>query len=80
MAENMGRMAEEAGKEGGGSGKKGVKTEEVRYLSDREVKDAWAANKTQASRPWGLWCREVEERGIYRNELLEEEENQEDGE
>jgi len=79
LAENMGRLAEEQGKEGGGSGgKKMKKLDEVKYLSERECKDAWAANKTQASRPWKLWCREVEDRGIYRNEIEEAEAEGED--
>lgn len=57
-----------------------TKAEGVKYLSERECKEAWEANKTQASRPWGLWVREVEASGLYVNEYLtspEEDEEQE---
>ena len=50
---------------------------EVKYLSDREVKDAWEANKGQASRPWELWKEEVRWNGLYRNEYEDAEEEEE---
>ena len=38
-------------------------------LSEEEVRDTWKTNLGTQSRPWGLWEREVEAAGIYRNEL-----------
>lgn len=46
-----------------------AKHEDIKYLSDRECKDAWTANKDHAERPWKLWCAEVEDSSLYRNEL-----------
>ncbi|KAF7846296.1 hypothetical protein BT93_L4656 [Corymbia citriodora subsp. variegata] len=46
-----------------------VRLEEIKYLSERECKDAWEANKANASRPWKLWCAEVKASGLYKNEV-----------
>nr|POF15299.1 decarboxylase tropj [Quercus suber] len=45
------------------------KQEGIRYLSDRETKDAWEANSKVAERPWQLWCAEVTASNLYRIEL-----------
>ncbi|KAF2192212.1 hypothetical protein K469DRAFT_620246 [Zopfia rhizophila CBS 207.26] len=56
--------------EGGGKIKPAkVKAEgELKYLKDNEAHDAWEANLGTISRPWRLWCREVEVNPLYRNE------------
>lgn len=54
-----------------------AKREEVKFLNERECKDAWTANQAHVERPWGLWAREVEECGLYRNAYLDEEEGEE---
>ncbi|EMD00123.1 hypothetical protein BAUCODRAFT_64075 [Baudoinia panamericana UAMH 10762] len=55
---------------GGGEKETGpAKHEDIKYLSDRECKDAWTANQGHAYRPWKLWCAEVEASGLYHNEL-----------
>lgn len=46
-----------------------AKHEEIKYLSDRECRDAWTANQGHAERPWKLWCAEVEASNLYQNEL-----------
>lgn len=66
-----------AGKEKEGGGRE-VKQEGVRYLSEREGKDAWKANMEHVERPWGLWCTEVRGKGVYVNELEEEGEGEEE--
>lgn len=76
---NLGFVAERFGageKETGPAKQEGIK-----YLGERECKDAWTANQGHVERPWGLWCREVEpvEGGLYRNAYLEEE-GEEEGE
>lgn len=59
----------------GMGGKKGVEDvfpvlmEDVRYLSEKEVKDAWEMNRRNAERPWKLWCKEVETSRLYTNNL-----------
>lgn len=67
---NLHLLGEKMGKEEVGERKK-VALEEVRYLSEGEAKGAWEANAGQASRPWALWCREVEAGGLYVNEMEE---------
>ncbi|KAF2264362.1 hypothetical protein CC78DRAFT_560350 [Lojkania enalia] len=56
--------------EGGGKIKSAkAKTEgDLKYLSERELHDAWEANQSTLARPWELWCREVEVNPLYRNE------------
>lgn len=55
---------------GGGEKETGpAKHEDVKYLSEREAKDAWTVNQGHAERPWKLWCAEVERLPLYRNEL-----------
>lgn len=55
---------------GGGEKETGpAKHEDIRYLSEQEAKDAWTANQGHAERPWKLWCAEVENCKLYRNEL-----------
>ena len=46
-----------------------AKQEEIKYLNDRECKDSWTAIGGHAERPWKLWCAEVENSSLYRNEL-----------
>jgi len=41
----------------------------IEYLSDREAKDAWTAAQANTARPWKLWCAEVANSSLYRNEL-----------
>ncbi|KAF2481819.1 class II aldolase and Adducin N-terminal domain-containing protein [Neohortaea acidophila] len=69
---NLGLVAEGlAGKKGEEGEAKGLKVEEIRYLSERECGDSWKALSANAERPWKLWCEEVKVGGLYRNELLE---------
>lgn len=64
---NLGLVGERFG---GGENQTGpAKHEDIKYLSEREAKDAWAANQGHAERPWKLWCAEVENSGLYQNEL-----------
>jgi ribulose-5-phosphate 4-epimerase/fuculose-1-phosphate aldolase len=60
----------------GGKLKGGKVTNEgdIKYLSEREVGDAWAFNRETMMRPWALWCREVEVNALYQNEVKREEE------
>jgi ribulose-5-phosphate 4-epimerase/fuculose-1-phosphate aldolase len=52
-----------------------AKREDVKFLSERECKDAWTVNQQHVERPWGLWLAEVvNDRSLYRNAYLEEEE------
>ena len=51
-----------------------AKREEVKFLSERECKDAWAVNQEHVERPWGLWCEEVRHCSLYTNAYLQEEE------
>ncbi|KAF2007211.1 hypothetical protein P154DRAFT_528879 [Amniculicola lignicola CBS 123094] len=45
-----------------------IKTEgEVKYLSDKDLTDAWEAISHTITRPWELWRREVEVNPLYRN-------------
>lgn len=46
-----------------------AKTEDIRYLSDRECRDTWAVMSGQVMRPWKLWCAEVEAASLYHNDL-----------
>ncbi|OQN98905.1 hypothetical protein B0A48_15251 [Cryoendolithus antarcticus] len=63
---------------GAGEAERGpAKREEVKYLNDREGKEAWASLEGSVERAWGGWCREVEVEGLYRNEMLEVEEDEE---
>jgi len=69
---NMGFVAERFGageKETGPAKQEGIK-----FLADRESKDAWTALQGHIERPWGLWCEEVKptEGGLYRNAYLDE--------
>ena len=67
---NQGLMAERSGaKEDAGP----AKQEGVKFLSEREARDAWTANQGHAERPWGLWCEEVRGCGLNRNEVEVEE-------
>ncbi|KAF2501439.1 hypothetical protein BU16DRAFT_199879 [Lophium mytilinum] len=56
--------------EGGGKIKSGkLKMEgELKYLSDKEAAEAWSSMKETVSRPWALWCREVEVNPLYKND------------
>jgi ribulose-5-phosphate 4-epimerase/fuculose-1-phosphate aldolase len=46
-----------------------AKHEDIKYLSDREAKDAWTQIGGHADRPWKLWCAEVENCSLYTNNL-----------
>lgn len=48
-----------------------AKKEDVKYLSETEVKDSWAAIQQTVDRPWGLWSAEVSDSTFYRNAYLE---------
>ncbi|KAF2148971.1 arad-like aldolase/epimerase [Myriangium duriaei CBS 260.36] len=76
VGERVAKVGEKGYESAGDKGKLG----EVKYLSDRETKDAWEANKGQASRPWELWTEEVRWNGLYRNEYWDAEENEDDKE
>jgi ribulose-5-phosphate 4-epimerase/fuculose-1-phosphate aldolase len=55
---------------GAAEGERGpAKHEDIKYLSDREAKDAWTANQGHAERPWKLWCAEVANSSLYTNDL-----------
>jgi ribulose-5-phosphate 4-epimerase/fuculose-1-phosphate aldolase len=55
---------------GGGEKETGpAKHEDIKYLSDREAKDSWTAISGHAERPWQLWCAEVENSGLYQNDI-----------
>ena len=66
---------------GGAAGHPETRSGLVHYLSDREARDTWKGNEPSVGRPWGLWKREVEEKGtvagggLYRNDGDEEERN-----
>ncbi|KAF2738496.1 arad-like aldolase/epimerase [Polyplosphaeria fusca] len=55
--------------EGGGKIKSAkVKAEgDLKYLSDKECHDTWESIQNTITRPWELWCREVEISPLYRN-------------
>ena len=64
---NLGKVAERFG---AGENETGpAKQDDIKYLSDRECKDAWTANQGHSERPWKLWCAEVENCTLYNNEL-----------
>ena len=64
---NLGHVAERFG---AGEKETGpAKHEDIKYLSDRECKDAWTQNQGHAERPWKLWCAEVENATLYHNDL-----------
>lgn len=44
-----------------------IKMDDIKYLDDRECKDAWETNRGNSERPWKLWCAEVEKAGLYKN-------------
>ncbi|PSK50447.1 hypothetical protein B9Z65_391 [Elsinoe australis] len=70
----VGERVSKVGKEGyAGQEKDGTKLEGVRFLSEREGKEAWESNKGQVMRPWGLWVEEVKRAGFYKNEYWEKE-------
>jgi hypothetical protein len=54
-----------------------AKREDVKFLSERECKDAWAVNQKHVERPWGLWSREIADSTLYRNAYLEDEDDSE---
>ncbi|KAK3671463.1 hypothetical protein LTR78_008741 [Recurvomyces mirabilis] len=55
---------------GGGEKETGpAKHEDIKYLSEREAKEAGTALQSSAERPWKLWCAEVAASGLYQNEL-----------
>ncbi len=41
---------------------------ELKYLTDKQSHDAWESMQATLSRPWALWCREVEISPLYRND------------
>lgn len=54
-----------------------AKREEIKFLSEREVKDTSTRLQKTVGRPWGLWCAEVNDCSLYHNAYLEEEEEPE---
>lgn len=56
-----------------------AKKEDVKYLSDREVKDSWAAIQQTVDRPWGLWTAQVNDIDFYRNAYLEMDDEEAEG-
>lgn len=72
VADRVGKVGKE-GYEGGS----GQELGEIKYLSEREAKDAWEANSGQIMRPWKLWEREVRKDGLYYNEFWDESEDEE---
>jgi len=54
-----------------------AKREDVKFLSERECKDAWTVNQQHVERPWGLWCAEIADCSLYRNAYLEQDEDSE---
>ncbi|KAK3115433.1 hypothetical protein LTR53_005235 [Teratosphaeriaceae sp. CCFEE 6253] len=55
---------------GGGEKETGpAKHEDIKYLNDRECKDAGTSLLGSAERPWKLWCAEVEASNLYHNEV-----------
>ena len=52
---------------GGGSSQKDNDSAGVVYLSEEEALGAAQMNRSSASRPWGLWLREIEAQGLYVN-------------
>ncbi|EME40355.1 class II aldolase like protein [Dothistroma septosporum NZE10] len=72
---NQGLIAERFGLKEEQPGQAGVaKQEGLKFLSEREAKDAWTAMQRHAERPWKLWCEEVRVCGLYRNGMEGEEE------
>ncbi|PNS21879.1 hypothetical protein CAC42_477 [Sphaceloma murrayae] len=71
----VGERVGKVGKEGyqGGEKEGSTRMEGVRFLSEREGKDAWESNKGQMMRPWGLWVEEVKRAGWYKNGYWEKE-------
>ncbi|KAM0717467.1 hypothetical protein Q7P37_007319 [Cladosporium fusiforme] len=57
-----------------------AKREDVKYLSDREVKDSWTAINQTVDRPWGLWTAQVNDISFYRNAYLEMADEEAEGE
>ena len=59
-----------------GFGKKehtqGAKQEDIKYLSDREVRDSWAQIRGTAERAWELWSEEVGRSPLYDDPTAEE--------
>lgn len=48
---------------------KPIDTVGVHYLTAQEASDTRLMNERTASRPWSLWVKEVEDAGLYTNEL-----------
>ena len=64
---NLGLVAERFG---AGEKETGpAKFEDIKYLSDREAKDAGSELGASSVRQWKLWCAEVESNPLYNNEL-----------
>ncbi|KAG8625545.1 hypothetical protein KVT40_007296 [Elsinoe batatas] len=70
----VGERVTKVGEKGYQGGEKdGTRLEGVRFLSDKETKEAWESNKGQVMRPYGLWVQEVRQSGRYKNEYWEKE-------
>ncbi|KAF1365841.1 arad-like aldolase/epimerase [Lizonia empirigonia] len=41
---------------------------DLKYLTEKQAHATWEAMQATTSRPWALWCREVEISPLYRNE------------
>jgi len=55
-----------------------AKREEIKFLSEREVKDTSNKLLKTVERPWGLWCAEVRDCSLYSNAYLDGEEEEAD--
>lgn len=41
---------------------------DLKYLTEKQSHDTWESMHATVSRPWALWCREVEVSPLYRND------------
>lgn len=41
---------------------------DLKYLSEKQAHDTWESIRMTVSRPWALWCREVEVSPLYKND------------
>lgn len=41
---------------------------ELKYLTEKQSHDTWESIQGTITRPWALWCREVEISPLYKND------------
>lgn len=41
---------------------------DLKYLTEKQSHDTWESMQATVSRPWALWCREVEISPLYKND------------